>query len=806
VSLDDIKKTDVWLGLTPQTQRLIAGSGAAAYAVTALVYCFVFLTPGVEQTGRIIAASAEVIVIIGMGFNRRISMSSKSWLMPLGPVLIEIILALSLGGNRILFFVAIGMAVVSFCYQTVWGLLIYLGATNVIFLALLFFLKVNILGREFPRYQGMLEFLIYDLIGVLLYAISRIVQWVVARISKTKHTFETILETTPSYMVIIDENAEVEYISDSLAKWLEISRRQYVQGRPILDLFPPGEFRVNFQEILEDEGFVTKNFEVAIGGKKRYFMLRSSPLEIKKCSRYIEWIDITEFMEAKNEAESLARAKNDFLANMSHEIRTPMNAIIGMTDLMLANPLDPEQTARADTIKSSAFSLLTIINDILDFSKIDARKMEIASRPFNFSSFINDTVNMVGLKASATKLSFITAISKDIPPVINTDEVRLKQCLLNLLSNAVKFTSKGYVRLSAWPKFLDSENYEIHFSIKDTGIGIKEDDKEKLFSEFQRLDTRKNRSIEGTGLGLAITYRLVELMGGAISVESAYGRGSTFSFYITCTGLVRGKLAELEHPESLRALCYEPVSYNAESFRDILRSLGVSGEVCGDTGRLRELLKTGGFTHVFFDASGKEAVTEYLGDKNVKFIRLKEIYENYDNRIFGFINRPILITSLANILQGKKNYEARHSERNTEKEGYFKAVSAETLVVDDNPVNLAVAKGLLNQYGIDTDTAAGGEEALEKVKRKDYDIIFMDHMMPGMDGMDTTKAIRDLGGRFSSVVIVALTANAMAEAREQFLRAGMNDFIAKPIIISELQAILRKYLPPRKIVDPVSKS
>jgi PAS domain S-box-containing protein len=804
--LIDVKKTSVWLGLTYQVQRLIAGVGAVSYAVVAMVYCFVFLPPGLEQTGRIIAALVEVIVIIGMGFSRRISTSSKSWLMPLGPVLIEIILALSLGGNRILFLIVIGMAVVSFCYQTVWGLLIYLGVTNVIFLILLFFLKVNVLGQDFPWYQEILEFLIYDLIGALLYGISRIVQWVVAGISKTKHTFETILEMTPSYMVIIDKNAEVEYISDSLAKRLGIFHRQYVQGRPILDLFPPGEFRVNFQEILEAEGLVTRNFEVTMEGKRCFFVLRSSPLEIKNYSRYIEWIDITEFMEAKNEAESLARAKSDFLANMSHEIRTPMNAIIGMTDLMLANPLDSEQTARADTIKSSAFSLLTIINDILDFSKIDARKMEILSQPFNFSSFINDTVNMVGLKASATKLAFITAISKDIPPVINSDEVRLKQCLLNLLSNAVKFTSKGYIRLSVWPKFLDSENYEIHFSIKDTGIGIKEDDKEKLFSEFQRLDTRKNRSIEGTGLGLAITYRLVELMGGAISIESAYGRGSTFSFYITCTGPVRGKLAELEHPENLRVLCYEPVSYNAESFRSILENLGVAGEVCGDTGRLRELLKAGGFTHVFFDASGKETVTEYLDKRNVKYIRLKEIYENYDNRIFGSINRPILITSLADILQGKKNYEMRHSERNLEKEGYFEAVGAKTLVVDDNPVNLAVAKGLLKQYGINTDTAAGGEETLEKVRQTDYDIIFMDHMMPGMDGMDTTKAIRDLGGRFSSVVIVALTANAMAEAREQFLRAGMNDFIAKPIIISELQAILWKYLPRQKIVEPVSKS
>jgi CheY-like chemotaxis protein/nitrogen-specific signal transduction histidine kinase len=531
-------------------------------------------------------------------------------------------------------------------------------------------------------------------------------------------------------------------------------------------------------------------------------MLRSSRLEAGKHSRYIEWIDITELMEAKNEAESLARAKSDFLANMSHEIRTPMNAIIGMTDLMLVNPLDSEQMVRADTIKGSAFSLLTIINDILDFTKIDARKMEIIPQPFNFSSFINDTVNMIGLKTSGAGLAFTTDISKDIPPVINTDEVRLKQCLLNLLSNAVKFTPRGCVHLGAWPKFLESGDYELHFSVKDTGIGIKEEDKAVLFDEFQRLDTHKNRSIEGTGLGLAITYRLVEMMQGAINVESAYGRGSTFSFYITCAGPASGKLVELERPQALRVLCYEPVFYNAEAFRNMLEGLGVRGEVCMEIGQARKLMEAGGFTHVFLDISGKEGLAEFLDKGNVEFVLLKEIPDKYDNRIRNSLNRPILITALANVLNGKKNYQIRHTESRSEKAGPFKVKDARILVVDDNPVNIAVARGLLRQYGIDADTAGDGEEAVEKIKKTDYDIVFMDHMMPGMDGLDTTRLVRSLG--LGDLIIIALTANAISDAREQFLQAGMNDFLAKPIILSELQAILRKYLPPEKIADPTS--
>ncbi|MDR2747331.1 MAG: response regulator [Treponema sp.] len=742
----------------------------------------------------------EITTLVLAGLSRRISLAAKAWLVPLGPVIVEMIFFLVVGEDRILIIHAAVMGVVGFCLLNPRGLLIYFGIVNAILIIPVFILRINILGAAFPWYHAVYEFLMFDMIGILLYAVSRLVQWVVSGILKTTRTFETVLKTTPSCMVIVNENAEVEYMSDALAKWLGISHRQYALGRPFLDLFPPGEFKINFQEILEEEGYVTKNFEAVMEGGKRYFMLRSSRLETGKYSRYIEWIDITELMEAKNEAESLARAKSDFLANMSHEIRTPMNAIIGMTDLMLVNPLDPEQMVRADTIKGSAFSLLTIINDILDFTKIDARKMEIIPQPFNFASFINDTVNMIGLKASDAGLAFTTTISTDIPPVINTDEVRLKQCLLNLLSNAVKFTPRGHVHLSVWPKFMKPENnYELHFSVKDTGMGIREKDKAALFSEFQRLDTHKNRSIEGTGLGLAITYRLVEMMNGSMNVESTYGKGSIFSFYITCAGPACGKLVELAHPETMRVLCYEPVSYNAEAFHSMLESLGVRGEVCTGLDRARELMKAGGFTHVFLDISGKEAFEEFLDSGDVEFVLIKEIPEKYDNRIHNSINRPILVTALTNVLNGKKNYQIRRMEPRLEKAGPFKIIDARILVVDDNPVNITVAKGLLKQYGINADAAAGGEEAVEKIKKTDYDIVFMDHMMPGMDGLDTTKAIRSLGGRFGDLVIVALTANAISDAREQFLRAGMNDFLAKPIILSELQAILRKHLPPRKV-------
>jgi signal transduction histidine kinase/CheY-like chemotaxis protein len=780
--------------------RWIVSISILFYAGLALVHCFVFLPPGAERVGRFIVMSVNILCVAGIGLRFGIAPTVKSWFLPILPVAAQAVFVLVLGEDRFFIILMFVWAVASFCFLYPRGLLIYLVLSNVILIPLVFSPGINILGPEFPPYQIKMEFFIYDLLSLLLYAISRLIRRRVLDIDNATNTFAALLETSPTYIVIINKNAEVEYISISLSNWLGISKQQYALGRPILDLFSSGELRMIFQDIMEQSGDVNKNFGITLNGREYWFMLRSILLKKTRHFRLIEWMDITPIMEAKNEAESLARAKSDFLANMSHEIRTPMNAIVGMTDLMLSNPLEPEQMARADTIKGAALSLLTIINDILDFSKIDARKMQIIIQPFSFISFINETVNMINLKAVTAGLAFTTAISKDIPPFINSDEVRLKQCLVNLLTNAVKFTSKGYIRLRAWPEFPETGELRLHFSVTDTGRGIAEEHIKDLFTEFQRLDTHKNRSIEGTGLGLAITRRLVELMGGSVRVESVYGKGSTFSFYIVCGGPHQGTLAGVEHPEALKVLCYEPVSYNADAFRDMSESLGVAAQVCGDRGRLRELLEAGGFTHVFLDTSGKAELADYVGRPDLKFVLLKEVPEKYDSLIPNCLNRPVLITALADVLNGKKDYQKRRMEHYKGIVSSFVVMNSKMLVVDDNPVNLAVIKGLLNQYGITVDTAGGGEEAIERIQQASYDIVFMDHMMPGMDGMDAARAIRTLGSRFAALIIVALSANALSEAREQFLQAGMNDFLAKPIILSELRAILQKYLPAEKIV------
>ncbi|MDR1929455.1 MAG: response regulator, partial [Treponema sp.] len=590
----------------------------------------------------------------------------------------------------------------------------------------------------------------------------------------------------------------------------------YAQDRPLLDLFRSGKITGIFQEILEQGGRVAREFNITQDGREYWFMLRSSPLEENQFSRLFEWVDVSSIMEAKNEAESAARAKSDFLANISHELRTPMNAIIGMADLLLTDALEAEQMTRVDTIKGAAISLLNIINDILDFSRIDTRKMAIILQPFHFASLINDTVNMINFKTITANLVFTTAISKDIPPLINGDELRIKQCLINLLNNAVKFTSRGRIHLRAWPEYQEDDTLKLWFSVSDTGRGIKQEDLGKLFNEFQYLDTHKDRQTKGIGLGLAITSRLVELMGGALTIESEYGEGSTFTFYISCekplgpgggpaAGVPQGKLAEVDHPETLRALCFEPRPLKARAFRDMLNDLGVPCEVCVEISRARTLLSMEQFSHVFFDTSGKEKLKEFFGRSGTNFVVLKEVSEKYDRDIPNSLNRPILITTLADVLNGKKDYQKRRIESYEKKIPFFMTRDVRILVVDDNPVNLTVTKGLLGRYGINVDTASGGEDAVEKVRRNVYDIVFMDHMMPGMDGLEATRTIRAMGGRFTQDIIIALTANAVLGVKKEFLDAGMNDFLAKPVIIKDLQEILKKYLPREKILSGLPK-
>jgi len=394
--------------------------------------------------------------------------------------------------------------------------------------------------------------------------------------------------------------------------------------------------------------------------------------------------------ELMREAEESNEAKGNFLANMSHEIRTPMNAICGMSDMLLDEELSEQGKELAASIKSSGNSLLSIINDILDFSKLESGKMVIAPEEYYISSVVHDLLNVVEIRVKDKPVKLLAKVQDSIPRKLYGDSGRIRQILLNIMGNATKFTHEGSVTLEVSWQAEDEKHGRLYFCVKDTGIGIKEENLEKLFDAFEQVDLNKNRGIEGTGLGLSISKLLVEEMGGKIWVESEYEKGSTFSFYI--------------EQEVIDA---SPCEYG----------------------------------------------------KGVQKTEIKQFK----------------IT--------------------------FKAPEAKVLVVDDVKVNLRVAAGILKKFGIVPDLIDNAVDCVETLKkRKDYDLIFMDHMMPEIDGIEATGMIRGMHEEYTDrVPIVALSANAVKGMEQEFYTAGMNDFLPKPIEVARMSEILLKWLPEEKI-------
>ena len=695
-------------------------------------------------------------------------------------------------------------------------------------------------GSEFPVEVGLSRLPAISGRGVNVCASVRDVTarvLVEKRVRESEKQTRLMLESSPVAVRVADsDNGQIIFANHSYANMFGISLEEVVGTNPLRFYQNPADLQSVLERLKNGENIINHPIGlVANDGHNIWVLASYFHIEYGGKTCILGWFfDVTELRSAKELAEDATRMKSDFLANMSHEIRTPMNAIIGMSHLVLKTDMTPRQRDYVKKIQGSSQHLLGIINDILDFSKIEAGKLSIENADFELNKVLENITDLISDKVFSKGLELLFDIDPKVPNHLSGDSLRLGQILINYTNNAVKFTEQGEIVISVKVLEQSKKDVFLQFTVSDTGIGLTDEQRSKLFLSFQQADSSTSRKYGGTGLGLAISKQLARLMGGDVGVESEIGKGSRF-WFTARIGKSRNKSKLLIPKPDLRGrhmLIVDDNEVARHVLQDMLESMTFKvSQASGGEQALDMIVQADEagdpFEVVFLDwrmpvMDGNETAHK------IRNLRLKrqphlamvtaygreEVVRDAEKAglqdiLIKPVNASTLFDTVVRILGGTAMDEARSSIRevSTTVENLASIKGATILLVEDNELNQEVAIGLLKDAGFVIDLAADGLQAVNKVATNTYDIVLMDLQMPVMDGIAATIEIRKQP-QYAALPIVAMTANAMDQDRQRCDEVGMSDFVAKPIDPDQLFGVLLKWIKPKYemgIINPLIK-